>query len=441
MGVIDKEYSKPVSEIGEPKPILTLDSVFGYPPDNLLPITNKMIRKCFPVATFIPSIPHFENGLDLFTIEPAWGDYNTLLRENGYYSSNTNCIKVAFLADNFPTDTFTNEYGENFLQKFTDVASEGASSIAQMLGATSATQVFGSLRDSALKTDNLAIKGIGKGMEFVGDAASAAYTGLQSAGSVGNFAAGSLKVINELMAGSRIDFPMVWKSSSFQPSYSMTVRLYNPNPQSEDYTKKYIIGPIVALMLLATPRANDSSTFTWPFLHHIICPGLFELNPGFISNITIVKGGDQQQISFQNRLGMVDVRIDVGSLYSTMLAGTSKINSTRPTVKKYAEILSGFKDTTTREADNQNYEPLPGDGPEGNRNAGLNKFDALDLGRRYTPPTPTFNNASTLGRQRRPPSPKISANATGQPDIIDRVTSEAKRIYNEILDQLPALPF
>jgi hypothetical protein len=120
----------------------------------------------------------------------------------------------------------------------------------------------------------------------------------------------------------------------------MTIRLYNPNPRSVADTKKYIVGPIVALMLLAVPITQDGSTFSWPFFHRIMSPGIYDLNPGFISNITVIKGGDQQQISQQQHLGIVDVRIDVGSLFSTMVSGkTSLSQKTRPTVKKYMNAM------------------------------------------------------------------------------------------------------
>jgi hypothetical protein len=150
----------------------------------------------------------------------------------------------------------------------------------------------------------------------------------------------SANILDRLLTGARLDFPMVWKSSGYQPSYSLTVRLYNPQPASLESTKKYIVGPIIALMLLAVPITTDGTTYSWPYLHKIISPGVFELDPGFIQNITVIKGGDQQQISQQQTLAMADVRIDVGSLYSSMVAGTTSLgHKSRPTVKKYMDTM------------------------------------------------------------------------------------------------------
>ncbi len=425
-----------------------LQRTFGYPPNNLEDRTNIMIRKSMPVVTFFPSIPNFQSGLDLFTLRSAWKEYSTLLEGNGFKTPNTanDGISLAYLADNFPTDSFTNEYGENFLQKFTDVASEGAASIAQMMGASSATDVFKSAQKNLNNSDSAMGKGAAKGMDFIGNLAKGSLEALRNVPGIGKTAAGGVNVVNRLLAGSRIDFPMVWKSSGFQPSYSFTVRLYNPYPQDDDYTNKYIIGPIAAILLMGVPRAQDSATFTWPFLHRIECPGLFDLDPGFISNITVVKGGDQQQISLNQRLGIVDIRIDVGSLYSSMLGGSDKVTSRRPTVLKYARAMAGQKHITSRRDDNLQFTRKAGDGPQGDRSIGtVSRGEAIRMqGQQYTISTPSGTKTLQY-RNPKKVSPKIQADATGNAaggvddTPTDRVTENKEKTYNKLVED--GLPF
>ncbi|MCK5601514.1 hypothetical protein KAR91_06595, partial [Candidatus Pacearchaeota archaeon] len=136
-----------------------------------------------------------------------------------------------------------------------------------------------------------------------------------------------------------VDFPQVWKNSGYTPSYTMTVRLYNPNPASLTATQKYIIGPLAALMLLGLPRSKDGSTYNWPFLHQIRAPGIYNLNPAFIQNVAVIKGGDQQSIAWNQRLAMVDVRIDFGSLYNSILAGEEYDSEMRPTLRNYLAAM------------------------------------------------------------------------------------------------------
>jgi len=334
-------------------PAETLQETFGYPPDNLLPETTRKIQDSMPVCHFIPGVPDFTRGLDLFKIKNAWtenstGDpsYTELLESHGIKTPNSfsQGIKVAYLADAFPTDTFTNEYGENFLQGITDVASQKAAAISQIMGTKTASGAFRKLAGpiggaAARGIESVAGETGTKALDFMKGMASTGLDMIKSGINSINLGSG-VNLVDRLAAGARMDFPMIWKSSGFQPSYTMTVRLYNPNPRSVLDTKKYIVGPIVALMLLAVPITVDGSTYSWPFFHRVISPGIFDLNPGYIANITVIKGGDQQQISQQQRLGIVDVRIDVGSLFSSMVSGTNLMQQkTRPTVRKYMNSM------------------------------------------------------------------------------------------------------
>jgi hypothetical protein len=328
-----------------------IDFIIGLPPITTVtenPTHSTQSRAALldtmPQAIIYPGIPNFEAGIDLFKRVDAFrggsaaaSDSNQLyylpmLEAHNYTldeSVHTRGLKVAYIADNFPTDTFTNEYGENFLQKFTDIASEGAASISQMFGARDVREVGKALAARAAAQ--------GGTIGSVGEMAQKAGGYIADLGNTLFGATGGrmANMIGALAAGSRIDFPMVWKTSAFQPSYTMTVRLYNPNPASEQATRKYIIGPIAALMLLGIPISSDSSTYSWPFLHRVVSPGIYDLDPAYIQNITIVKGGDQQQISYRQRLSIVDVRIDFGSLFSSMLASKDTSSKTRPTLRKY----------------------------------------------------------------------------------------------------------
>jgi len=209
-------------------------------------------------------------------------------------------------------------------------------------------------------------------------------------------------IIDSLMAGGRIDFPSLWKNSSYAPSYTMTIRLYNPNPASKEATEKYIIGPIAAIMLLGVPISSDSTTYSWPFLHSFHSPGIYKLDPAFISNITIVKGGDQQQIALNQSLALVDVRIDVGSLFNSMLVADKTITG-RPTVFNYIETLRETKKVS----------PLSGhSGAQGRER----EDDAIRTRSNLPPSGGNTNDSGTLS---------------------DRVSERIKRLADAIINQIP----
>ncbi len=322
------------------------NGTFGLPPSTW--ISDEMIINSMPVLEIIPCKPKFESGLNLFRVEDDSETYLKMLANHGY--ATTMPIRCAFLADNFPTDSFTNDYGETFLQKFTDVASQGMSQLAQMTGSRTGTE--------AAKNLGKAFSGMGEEMGGVlggvmsgaGGIASGVGTGIENmiksleskeGSGISNMMGGGAQLLNKMVAGHRVDFPQVWRNSGFTPSYTATIRLYNPNPGDMASTITYIAGPLAVLLCLAVPRSDDGKTYNWPFFHKIKATGIYNLDPAVITNITVVKGGDQQQIAHNQSLGMVDVRIDFGSLYNSMLVEEGDQTFTnRPTVRSYLDALT-----------------------------------------------------------------------------------------------------
>jgi hypothetical protein len=160
---------------------------------------------------------------------------------------------------------------------------------------------------------------------------------------------GGMNLVSKMMAGHRIDFPQIWSNSGYSPSYSVTIRLYNPNPGSKQSTLKYIAGPLATILCLAVPRTLNGASYRWPFYHKIRVRGLYNLDPAVITNITVVKGGDQQQIGYTQMMGMCDIRIDFISLHRSMLLDEKEPTiDNRPTVRNYIEELTNGRPAFTR---------------------------------------------------------------------------------------------
>lgn len=307
-----------------------IETPFGLPPH--MPLSRHMIDNSMPILEITPADPSFVEGLTVFTADPNVDGYRNILRSIGYEIDSASPIRIAYLADNFPTDTVTNDYGESFLNKITDLVSTGASDLVYMFGGRNAS-------DTLQKMLNLAA-----GMFPGGEKAFGLVKGkLEDFGNRlaqlpgGGLGRSILSNLNVLLAGHRVDFPMIWRNSSYQPSYEITVRLWNPAPGNARATNKFIVGPIVALLLLATPRSVEKGFFKWPFLIKAKSKGIFTLDPGFISNISIIKGGEQISIGYNQRLSIVDVRISMGSLYSHLI--TTSSGTEVPDLRKYARNL------------------------------------------------------------------------------------------------------
>ncbi len=347
-----------------------IDFIIGMPPSNPRdrtlgtfvgePSRQDLMNNSMPVVHIQPGIPSFTRGLDLMSRAPFFisgadsyteadlqrtgkrNSYVQQLRNLGFKLKQpkpnvTGYLTCAYLADNFPTDTFTNEYGENFLQKITNVASEGMASLAQMFGGRSGTQALENMIQQGKAAGGMVgtvFKGAESGMQGLKDLVNK----LPSNSGLSRIA----NNLNVLAAGGRIDFPMLWKNSTYAPSYTMTIRLYNPNPNDDRATAKFIIGPVAALLLLGLPQSVGAGAYSWPYIHQFWSPGIYNLDPGYISNITVVKGGDQQQIAWKQRMGVVDVRIDFGSVFNSILSNAAESRN-RPTLKGYLSALAGEK--------------------------------------------------------------------------------------------------
>jgi hypothetical protein len=72
------------------------------------------------------------------------------------------------------------------------------------------------------------------------------------------------------------------------------------------------------------------------------CPGLFIINAGYISSIDVVKGGEGNDITFDQRPSSIDLKIsfqDVYSVLMTMSSDQEKEEEFRPTFSRYIETL------------------------------------------------------------------------------------------------------
>lgn len=332
---------------------IKIPETIGLPPSGWIP--DYFIKNTLPVVEITPCSPSFDSGsLNVFRLTSNWREYDNLLKFHGYERPNqTQSIRLAMIADSFPTDTFTNEYSETFLEGMANTASAGASQIAQMFGANSATQVIRNLSTAMERSGGamgMAGSALGGALNF-GKGAVDALLNKENPSMIRNMG----HLINKSLAGQRIDFPMLWQNSAFSPSYTFTVRLYNPMPGDREMTNKYIIAPLAAILCLGLPKGTGE-TYNWPFFHRMKVPGLWSLPSAAISNVTVVKGGDQQQIAYNNRMAMCDVRVDVISLYGSIIATTADVAETgRPTLKSYLNNMLDEKKIEKRIHDDPEF--------------------------------------------------------------------------------------
>lgn len=175
-----------------------------------------------------------------------------------------------------------------------------------------------------------------------------AVTGVVS-GTLNSVGLGSLDSI--ITGEGYLDFPEVWKDSSFSKSYSFTVSLRSPYGDPVSIMQNLYF-PLCLLFAGAAPRAIGQASYTAPFICRAYCKGMFAVPLGMITSMTIKRGADQFGWSILRLPTCIDISFEIKDLSASMfmpiadsgstLDAISQIFSTNSNFQEYLMTLSGM---------------------------------------------------------------------------------------------------
>lgn len=117
-----------------------------------------------------------------------------------------------------------------------------------------------------------------------------------------------------IIAGGKLIFPEIWSDSQFSRDYPINIKLVSPD--NDDYSIYVnIIVPLLHLLGFALPRGTGPSAFVSPYLIRCAYKGMFNVDMGIISSMSITKGAE---CSWNHR-GMptsVNVSFTIKELYN-----------------------------------------------------------------------------------------------------------------------------
>lgn len=315
----------------------------GYPssyPKNM----RDQILKTMPVVYIRPCTQRFAAGLELYTLNPdeGWTKYKEYLAASGVEISpdSGNQLKIIYNNVSSLGESYSSNFSQSSLASAMDnAASQGMQDLMYISGMN-----VEELGHAAQQSSNSAIK-------MIGDLGISGLEKLE--GGVDKLPTPQLQKIGKAMTNflknpdSRLDFPLMWRSSSYSASYNLGIRLYNPQPKNNQYFESLIVGSLGAILGLCLPVAgeDDEDLFKWPFICKVEIPGLMRMDAAYVSNISVVKGGDVNDLSWNQkwiRPNLVDLQLTLTPLYNVMIM--SKINSKskeRPTLKKELDTMIG----------------------------------------------------------------------------------------------------
>ena len=125
-----------------------------------------------------------------------------------------------------------------------------------------------------------------------------------------------LKKATTILAGGRIVFPEIWSDSSFGRSYNCSMRLVSP---TGDKLSVYlnILVPIYHLLGMALPRQSIQQTYFSPFLLRCYYKGLFNIDMGIMTDLTITKGAEAEW-TVDGIPTVAEVQFSIKDLYEGM---------------------------------------------------------------------------------------------------------------------------
>lgn len=204
------------------------------------------------------------------------------------------------------SDTFTNGTGSSKIADSINSVSEYGRELNFLLGTVKSET--GVALDKFTNGDNLDAN-----MENVNNFINGAL-GNNSVGGIFKTLTNSIQTV---VAGGKLVFPEIWTDSSFSRSYDISLKLISPDGDDLSIYLNIIV-PILHLLGLVLPReAVKSHGYISPFLVRAFYKGLFNVDIGIITDMSITKGKESAWTP-SGVPSMVEVRFTIKDLYNDM---------------------------------------------------------------------------------------------------------------------------
>lgn len=132
------------------------------------------------------------------------------------------------------------------------------------------------------------------------------------------------KGVHSVLNGGKIVFPEMWSNSQFDRSYSLDIKLRSPDHDSLSIFLN-VLKPYCKILALTLPRQSkgkdsetDPNAYNSPFLVRAYSKGLFNIDMGIITGLSVTKGAE----CCWNDDGLptqIDISIEIKDLYKSLM--------------------------------------------------------------------------------------------------------------------------
>lgn len=207
------------------------------------------------------------SGNDIF-------DNNGLSKFLGTYAG---AIPFYIEAETRTSDDFSNSTTQSSLSSSIDGLTDTARELNYLIGNVAGNVGAGQLYDEFMSLGSDAITGVSGTIE-----------GLLGHG---NIISNIMTKLQTIISGGRMVFPEIWSDSSFSRSYRITIKLNSPSGDKLSIFYNILV-PIYHLIAFVLPRNSTGQTFYSPFLVRAYYKGIFNIDMGIITDMSVSKGSD-----------------------------------------------------------------------------------------------------------------------------------------------------
>ena len=146
--------------------------------------------------------------------------------------------------------------------------------------------------------------------------------------------------------GEAISMPKIWESSSYNPILNLNIKLVSPYG-SQKAIQKYILEPLMYLLILAAPRSKNGLSYGYPSSVRVKTYGVTNINIGTINNIQIRRGGgDSPYNKYRQPLSLM-IALTIMPQYNGFAALESDEDSTIDdiTIKSFTDNINNISDS------------------------------------------------------------------------------------------------
>lgn len=271
--------------------------------------TLNIMLACVATYLGIQDEKIFINGTSTSIIDVDWtnelnNDFKT------FFSSAENLI---FYMDGFTSmsESFSNTTTESSLAGMINQTSDQIREIQFLFGSGNVASTLAEAVGSASKTIGSGLSSIAQGL---------------AGGIIGSVTENLPSMMSD---GGKVIFPKIWGDSSFDRSYQIDFKFRSPDHDSLSIFLN-VLKPYCKLLSLVLPRAltdnKDPNFYRSPFLVKANAKGLFSIDMGIISSLSVTKGAE----CMWNDDGLptqIDASITIEDLYQAALHTDSYDNN------------------------------------------------------------------------------------------------------------------